>query len=269
MEPQTMTAGDEVIGEELDRLLRLRTYPVAIRMLRGPDDIPAGAIRPVKDLGHQFNVCQSFALSRRAGQTIALLKEDNWCPGPVAGYGIEHPTEFYLGGEQQKKTFQTIEASREWSRSLPRFDVGQYVGVVSAPLASANFEPDVVMVWVNSAQLGFLLMAHNWANGKDVVSRLSARGACIFEIVPALQTGECQLSVPCLGERQRAMTQDDELVFSIPRSRLDEMLAGMRHFKSIGYGLPISFTMRPEYERSPGYTEWAKLMRMDPVIRGR
>lgn len=253
--------------DEFERLLRLSTFPIAAKMLRAGEDLPEGAIRPVRDLGHQFNVCQSFALSRRAGQTIAVLKEDNWCPGPVAGYGIEHPTDYYLKGHQQQNTFRDLATSRTWSESLPRLDIGKYAGIVSAPLALARFEPEVVIAWVDSAQLALLLMAHSWGYGKDVVSRLSARGACIFEIVPALRTGDCQLSVPCLGERQRAMTQDCELVFSIPWSKFELMLDGMRHFHTIGYGLPVNFTMRPQYERSPAYKEWARLMRMDPPPR--
>lgn len=50
-------------AEDLERLLRLHTYPLAVRMLRSEAEIPPGARRPKRDEGRQYNVCQTFALS--------------------------------------------------------------------------------------------------------------------------------------------------------------------------------------------------------------
>lgn len=246
------------LGEEMEKMLRLKTYPLAIRMLRGKEGIPEGAKRPLKDFGRCMNACQAFSMSRKGGLAMAMLKEDNWCPGPVVGYGLEEPTDYYLSGEQAQSSFKDLDASKTWCRSLPRFEKERYMGVVSAPLTTAGFEPDLVVLWVDSTQLGFLLTIHNWETGRDVSSRLSARGACIFEVVPALETGECQVSVPCLGERKRAMTQDDEMVFSIPGKKLDRFVSGMRYLQEHGYGLPILPSMEQEYKRVPQYEEWSR-----------
>ena len=69
------------LGEELERMLILRTSPIAVKMLEKEADIPEGAIRPKKDRGYHIAQCQAFAMSRRQKATVAMLKEDNWCYG--------------------------------------------------------------------------------------------------------------------------------------------------------------------------------------------
>ena len=49
-------------GEDLERLLRLRTSPIAVKMLEKEEDIPEGAIRPKKDRGYHLAKCQAFAM---------------------------------------------------------------------------------------------------------------------------------------------------------------------------------------------------------------
>ena len=80
-------------GEELEKILILRTSPIAVKMLEKEADIPKGAIRPKKDRGYHLAQCQAFALSRREGMTVAMLKEDNWCPTSVIAYGLEKKPE--------------------------------------------------------------------------------------------------------------------------------------------------------------------------------
>jgi len=49
-------------GEDLERLLILRTSPIAVKMLEKEADIPEGAIRPKKDRGYHIAQCQAFAM---------------------------------------------------------------------------------------------------------------------------------------------------------------------------------------------------------------
>jgi len=76
-------------GEELERELRLKTHPLAIKMLEKESDIPEGATRPLRDLGSHLSMCQTFQIARRGGQTVAVLLEDNWCFEPVQCFGRE------------------------------------------------------------------------------------------------------------------------------------------------------------------------------------
>jgi len=78
-------------AKELERLLRLQSMPIALKMFTKEEDIPEGALWPVKDMGHHLSFCQALALTRRRGLTIAETKSDMWCFEPVVGLGFVKP----------------------------------------------------------------------------------------------------------------------------------------------------------------------------------
>lgn len=88
-------------GEDLERRLRLKTFPLALKLLERERDIPAEAMRPLKDFGHHLSLCQVFQMSRREGRTMAMLKEDHWCCEPVIGYGLGEPPAYFLEGHNR------------------------------------------------------------------------------------------------------------------------------------------------------------------------
>lgn len=200
-------------------------------------------------------------MSRRYGMSIAMLKEDMWCPEPVIGYGLVEPPKYFLDGHNRyPKGVETLKAGANWAREFPRLKVGKYVGVVSAPLMMANFEPDLVMIYCNSAQLLRLLLGIAYKDGRDITSRLSGHAACVYSVVPAIQTGQCQVSIPCGGDRGRAGAQDDEMIFTVPRKKLDDLMLGL---EQEGTGkIPTPFSMIPEYQMSVSYAKLARLMGM-------
>jgi uncharacterized protein (DUF169 family) len=85
-------------GHELFQRLRLRTFPVAIKMLEDGEDIPDRSLSPKKDLGHQLAACQAFALSRREGMSLKMMKRDMWCSEAFIGYGLGDPPAYFLDG---------------------------------------------------------------------------------------------------------------------------------------------------------------------------
>lgn len=257
-------------GEELDQRLRLRSYPIAVKLLGKEEEIPEGAIRPVKDLGYHLSTCQAFFSSRNKlgqGMSIAMLKEDMWCFEPVIGYGIAEPPEYFLAGHNRfPESVRSLEAGSNWARAFPRFKFGKYIGIVSTPLAAVNYEPDLIIIYCNPAQLTNLLMATVWNDGKDISCRISGHAACVYSVVPVIQGGECQVTIPCLGDRRRAMAQDDELIFSVPKGKVEDLVLGLRHFEEHGYK-PVAHPMvMPEYELVESYAEIGRMLGMDIAV---
>ena len=74
-------------GTFLESSLALKSSPLAIKMVKTEDDIPEGALRPKRDRGYHWAQCQAFSVSRYQDKTVAMLKEDNWCWGPLFAYG--------------------------------------------------------------------------------------------------------------------------------------------------------------------------------------
>ncbi len=249
-------------GVELERLLQLRTSPIAIRLLEKEKDIPDGAIRPKKDLGFQLALCQGFAMSRRDKAMVAMLKEDNWCYSPVMSFGLAEPPDFFLEGNTYfKRRVADLKAAKHLANTYPRLECGKYIGVVSAPLKTASFEPDLVVIYCISSQLRLLLSGMRYREGYMVTSKLDPGGACIQCTVPVIQTGECQVTVPCGGDRRHALAQDDEMIFSVPTSRLEDLMIGLSHFEERGRGyMRYAPHMRPEYPLSDLYVKMGRMV---------
>ncbi len=252
-------------GEELESRLQLRSSPIAIKMLEREEDIPKGAMRPRSDIGLHLGLCQAFAKSRRERVAVAMLKEDNWCYIPVLALGLAEAPDFFLEGFTDfPQRVADLEAAKNLAKTFPRLEYGKYIGVVSAPLRTANFEPDLLAIYCNSAQLRCLLTGMKYKRGYVVTSKLEPSGACVQCTVPVLKTGDCQVTVPCGGDRRRALAQDDELIFSLPTDRLEELMLGLRHFDDIGFGYTqFAPDMRPEYPQPDLYIKVGRMLGMD------
>jgi len=248
-------------GEELERRLRLKTFPLALKLLKREEDIPEGAKRPLKDFNHHLSLCQTFQMSRRGGQIMAMLKEDHWCFEPVVGYGLGEPPEYFLEGHNRyPKDVETLEAGKNYARELPRLEVGKYVGIASAPLRAANFEPDIVMVYCDSNQLCLLLLGREFKEGYNLKCALSGHAACVYGVIPAVQSGECQVAVPCRGDHYRAMAGDDEMIFTVPKGKLEDLMVGLRRIERTGSKLPRGYSLLPEYPLPEGYKKIAQML---------
>jgi len=251
-------------AEEFEKRLRLNTFPLAVKMLETEEDIPEGAIRPKRDLGYHLATCQAFAMSRREGTLLALLKEDMWCSESVIGFGLAEPPQYFLDGYTRYPTDNaTLEAGSIWAHEFPRLEVGKYVGIASSPLATANFEPDVIVLYCDSHQMKLLLSAAAWKEGHELTCTVSGKGACIYSVVPVMQHGRYQVTAPCGGDKKYAMSQADEMIFAFPWAKTDELLTALRHLEEQGLRLPLRYLMKPEYELRESYVKVGRMMGMD------
>jgi uncharacterized protein (DUF169 family) len=251
-------------GKRIEKQIRPMTYPFAVKMLESEDEIPEEAKMPKRDFGSCLSTCQCFSLTRRFGETVAQLFEDMWCPEPVIGFGLAEPPKYFLDGNNRYPDgVVSLEAGANWAQEFPRFNLGRYVGLVSAPLGTASFEPDVAVLYCNSAQLLRLLLGIAYEDGRDIPSVLGGHAACVYAVVPPLVKGQCHVAVPCRGDRGRAGAQDDELIFSIPKDQIGRLAHGL---EQEGTGLiPTRFSMNAEYKLSPSYAEMARRMGMKRV----
>jgi uncharacterized protein (DUF169 family) len=253
-------------GEELEKLLILRTSPIAVKMLEKEEDIPEGAIRPKRDYGYHIAQCQAFAMSRRGRKaTIAMLKEDNWCPAPVSAYGLAEPREEIAGFPYM---VESEEAAKKLSETSPEFEAGRYIGIVSAPLKMTSFEPDLVLVYSNTAQLRHMLLAVKYKEGLLVSSEFDPLRSCVFAIVPVIQNGQFRITLPDTGEQHRAISGEDEIIFSVPGDKIKELVLGLRHFEEMTQDnvhrySHLDYDMRPDFPQPEHYMKIFKTWGID------
>lgn len=252
------------LGTELEQWLRMRVHPIAVKMLKSRDEVPQGAMIPTRDWGHKYSLCQSFAKSQRDGWMIAMFKEDNWCFEPVVGLGFaERIPHFLKGHHRYPDSVRTLEGASEWCRNMPYLEYGIYQGIVSAPINTCNFMPDVIVMHVNSMQASQLLILRNWFDGKDLHCQLSGHAVCVYAVVPPILANECTVAIPCRGDRRLAFAQDDELVFSLIPHMLPDFVEGTRFLQEHGWGIPMAQEYKEEYDLKPAYAKMGEMLGMD------
>jgi uncharacterized protein (DUF169 family) len=261
---EEIQAAFNTYGADLERLMYLKTYPIAIKMLQSESEIPKGAIRPKKDKGEHYAVCQAFAVARRQGMTLAMFLEDHWCFEPIISYGLVETPQDYLDGFTNSFVMANKEAAAKHSREMTRLPFGKYAGMAFGPLRTANFMPDLVMIYSNTAQLRHLLFCLRYLNGTQVTSTLDPIGSCVYSVVPSLLNGECQVTVPDPGDFERAGAQDDEMILTVPTGRLKELMEGIYHFEKSNMGFRhYGYIVQPDFQQPPFYQEYFKKWGLD------
>lgn len=229
-------------GEELEKYLLLRSAPIAVKMLEKEADTPKGAVRPKRDRGYHIAQCQAFAMSRREGTTVAMFLEDHWCPTAPMAYGfVERP-----------------ESIAKWTHPYDCFEHGKYAGIVSAPLKTANFMPDVVIIYANPAQLRGLLLTLPVSDVPSVSGHFYPP-SCGWAVVNPMKSKQYYVVIPDPGEYQRALTEEGDMMFSIPQERMAALMDGVRK-NDPG---PFSYRdhtmfMLPDFEQPDFYKELFK-----------
>jgi len=250
-------------GETLEKSLILRTSPIAVKMIEKESDIPKGAIRPKRDRGYHLAQCQAFAMTRRQGTTIAMLKEDNWCWAPLIGYGLVKP---FDEDTISYNIFMVSDmaAARRVMQNFPRLEYEKFIGIVSAPLKTANFLPDLVLIYCNPAQLRSMLMATKYREGFLVTSQFDPIDSCVYSVVPVISNGKYRITLPDPGEYERAMAGEDEIILSVPRDKMEELISGLKHFeqRKLSY-TDLAMQITPDFHRPDFYRQLFKMWGLD------
>jgi uncharacterized protein (DUF169 family) len=232
-------------GEDLETSLLLRTSPIAVKMIEKETDIPREAFRPKKNGGYHIAQCQAFGMSRREGKTVAMLKEDHWCPTALMAYGMVPKQSMAMFGE----SFQSFEA-------------GKYIGVLTAPLKKASFIPDVVMIYLNPAQLRGLLMPM-MMGGSSPINTYLLLPSCAHCVVDPMKSGNYCLVLPDPGEYQRALTAEEEMIFAAPKEKLPGLMTSLRSGGRLYSFRDQYMSMHPDFEQPAFYQQMFKSWGLD------
>ncbi len=241
---------------ELQTYIRPQTFPVAIRMLAPGEPIPDKARRPARDFKKLSMNCQVIDMARRYGWMIALTREDHICSLGIAALGFEKPTHLHSSGTLCEGMYtETKEAGQLSEAAVDRFGPGEYYALLVAPLDRATFEPHLVCIYANPAQVMRLTQAALWKRGGKIASAFGGRVDCSEIIVTTMRTDRPQVILPCSGDRIFGQTQDHEMAFTIPWGQMEEIVEGLRGTHNGGIRYPITQFMEYEAKLPPRYME--------------
>lgn len=234
------------IGKSLEEILRLQTYPLAVKLVKDESEFPERTRRPEQKIA----VCQALTLSRRYGWTMGITEKDSGCPAVNLAYGWtklideQAMAQFFLGAG-----YVSDEAgAKTIIENMDRLEPGKYGGVVVSPLTRTKIVPDVILVYGNPAQIMRLIQGAMHKEGKKVKSELAGMTAsCTGGIARTFNTGECQVVIPGNGDRIFAATYDNEMLFAIPAAKAEDMIVGMRAQRLAKYPIPVILPMPPPF----------------------
>lgn len=216
------------VNEALNIYLRLQSFPLAAKLATSRDEIPPRARQAKRDLGLQLTACQAWSIARHYGWTIAHTLEDEQCPYGAVALGFLPAKQAFVDGSFAEQIAPgTGEAMARTNRSKARLEYGKYQALILAPLHTATFEPDLLVIYGNTAQVMRLTQGRLWGGGGELTARVSGGRVCAEIFAATLLSDECQIALPCNGDRVFAMAQDHELAFTIPRSKIEQTIRGL------------------------------------------
>jgi uncharacterized protein (DUF169 family) len=241
-------------GRFISDNLRLRTLPLGVRFMKDVS-FPEKTRRPKEGLGKKITICQGVTMARSYGWTIGICKEDIVCVPAMISFG-------FTGASNQKATIaklfcevtlsKDVESGAREAGSMNLIPSGDIRAIVIAPLSAGGFDPHTIAVYGNPAQIMRLIQAWTYMTGKRVSGNFGGKVECTEYLVAPHNSGLPRVAIPGNGDRIFSMTQDDEMVFSLPASGLIPLCEGLKAAgKKIGAKYPVTFyqNFQPEFPK--------------------
>lgn len=229
----------ELTGE-LERMLRLRTAPVAYRRLEKAEDLDR--LKSVYRLPHLSTFCQTLFMARIQGRTVGITQTDKMWDRCTRIHGLKTATENSMREESAAMGttwFATPDEAYAQQLDYPRVPAGG--AIVVSPLAKERIEPEVVLIFGNPAQVMMLLCGLQKEKYERYPFFFIGEGACADSLAQCYVRGKPSVAIPCYGERAIGQVADDELVVALPPGEVEKAISGMQKLAGVGLRYPISF----------------------------
>jgi len=235
---------------EIETHIRPATFPVAVKLLTPGETVQEKAKRPHRDMHIHIAICQAIAMARRTGWTIAVGEEDLNCPLTKTAFGFSPLTSHYSEGHLACGMYvETMEAGARSEAATEKLPYGKYKHLLVAPAGRAEFVPDALIIYGNAAQVMRLLTGALWKRGGALTSSFTGRVDCSDEIIRTMLSGDYQVILPCYGDRVFGQTEDSEMAFSLPGTKMAELVEGLAgtHKGGIRYPIPSFLRYTPQF----------------------
>jgi uncharacterized protein (DUF169 family) len=245
------------LTREMESLLRLKTSPVAYKRLEKVAELEK--IPEVMRLDRRASFCQVPAMVRTIGLTIGATRE-NFGDRCARINGLAPTTKEQVAWEIEgfaNSWFANAEEARKQMAAYPLIPPGE--AIVLAPLAAGKFDPDVILIYANPAQMMLLMNGLQFKDYQRFQFFFIGEGACADSLAQCYTTGKPALAIPCMGERAFGAVTEDEMVMALPPGMMAKAVEGLQALKERGAGYPIKY-LGPMCDPSPVltmlYPEW-------------
>ena len=228
------------LSRKLEEALRLKTKPIAFRRLKD-----AGELNDIENVYHPdrtFTYCQVPFMVRVLGLTVGITRQDQMLDRCMRLHGLKDADEESMQREAAMLSTTWLpspEEAMKQQHDYPRIPAGE--AIVAAPLADEKFEPDVVSVYGNPAQVMMILCGLQKQKYERFHFSFIGEGACADSLAQCYVNGKPALAIPCYGERALGQVADDEIVIALPPSEIEKSLSGLELLARVGLRYPVAY----------------------------
>lgn len=230
--------GERIVAD-LNRLLRLRTTPIGMKLFESIDEMTMiERVRRPKDV---HTTDQIVGQAARNGWTVGITAEDLVGAQCSTVIGLHPRNEDWLSGDRMNGVwFGSQEDAAAHQKAMDVVDYGKYQAMAVSPLSSGRLNPpDICLIYATPAQMILFINGLQWTGYKKLDFGCVGESACADSWGRALATGEPSLSLPCYAERRYGGVMEDELLMAIPPHFLPKVIQGLEALASNGLRYPI------------------------------
>jgi len=153
------------ISDGYMNILRLRTLPVGVKLLKDRKDLPGVSEIPAEPL----TFCQFVTYARVYGRTLGVTQENMVCAIAKGNLGF---SDFPKGMADRFAIVRTstAEAFEKILKTGLRLEPGRVQAALVAPLEEGSVDPDVVLLFADGAQMTRLIYASTYQTGERLNS---------------------------------------------------------------------------------------------------
>ncbi len=236
---QTHFAWTDIV-DDLNRLLRLRTTPIGMKLFERRADMEA--IPKIRRPTAIHTTDQIVGQAARNGWTVGITVEDLVGAQCSTVIGLSPRSDEWLSGKAMAGVwFEKREESSEHQHAMDVVPFGRYEAMAVSPLAAGRLNPpDICLIYATPAQMILFINGLQWSGYKKLNWGCVGESACADSWGRALSTGEPSLSIPCFAERRYGAVMEDELLIALPPAFLPKVIAGLDALARNGLRYPIA-----------------------------
>jgi len=227
-----------VPARKLEALLRLKSFPVAFKFLKSPEELKEN--KWLRRFEKKMLLCQLITIVRNFDWTIGVDK-DGLFPRCAGILGLVDMPENAGKGSVGSFFCKTEEDARKYEDSIIRIPQGKHEALILAPLVYNSFPPDLILIYANPAQMTLLINAIQFEDYECLQFSFVGESSCSDAIARCYSTGKPSLTIPCYGERRYGHTQDDELMIALMPQTLLKAVKNLEELYKRGIRYPIAY----------------------------
>jgi dephospho-CoA kinase len=254
----------------MERLMRLKSFPVAFKLFQ--DKKALSEIPFVRRVKNKSTLCQMINLVRNFDWTVGADVDDFMSVVCSSIIGLSDTPGYMKDGTFRSIVWTKSRAdAKKYEAAIPRLPAGKYQAVGMAPLVYNPFDPDIILIYANPAQMILLINALQFEDYEVMQFFCVGESSCSDVIARCYRDDKPSMSIPCYGERRYGHAQDDELVMAIPAAMFDKALRGLEALYRRGIRYPISYAgaetdVNPAFPPAYGMEDVIKMLRGNDQI---